>query len=165
MKRQEAELLRAEVEDVYQYAVASAKKVLTEEIAAIDIVKSLSDVRDKEVEMKPIIKKGDALRRNLSLARASDRCEVCTCDFNLADHHVLPKSVYPQHRFNKNNSVILCVPCHEMIELNREVLLVHMRARPRFDDRLNFYRTNEGINKNPPTIDYEKQYEDLLNEV
>ncbi len=165
MNEQDVESLKTKAETTYQTAIAFAKKELILNLDAIDVVKEMSDelnMKVAETEMKTIILRGDKIHRQMALERAGNQCELCWNSYHLENHHVLPKSVYPQHRFNFFNSCILCPVCHNMIELEPIILTKHMETRLQFRDRLSWYKENTGIGKNPTEVDYEKQFKELI---
>lgn len=53
--------------------------------------------------------------KKLVLKRDEYKCQVCYHLGNLVVHHIFPWSRYPIFRFNENNLVTVCVPCHKKI--------------------------------------------------
>ena len=108
--------------------------------------------------MKAIVKKGDKLIREYSLMRAGCRCELCNTDRDdLDSHHLLPKSVYPQHRHNPNNIAILCRrECHIMAEDHPEEFAEQAAESGRFADRLQWADDHRDTDKYPTEVDYEE---------
>lgn len=109
-------------------------------------------------------RKLDDFLRKICLDRVGNKCEVCGNGGTLDPHHVLPKSVYPQHRGQPMNIVVLCrIDCHGKAEGadGREWLLGEMIDSQRFYERMDFYADNVEVNKYPTEVDYEKQLEDL----
>ncbi len=117
--------------------------------------------------MKPVIIKGDRLLKQICLLRAEHRCEKCTSSLHELDpHHLLPKSVYPQHRHNPENIVILCRrKCHNLAELNPVKFLAEIRLKLNLKDRVVFYDENKDINPHPVSVDYEENLRQFLNKI
>ena len=113
--------------------------------------------------MDPIIKKGDALLREKNLKRANFKCEMCGTDQDRLDnHHLLPKSVYPQHRFRPENTTILCrKKCHYEAEVFPERFLSEAVLIPRLRDRVLWRDEHNKIGMNPVEVDYEGMFEVL----
>lgn len=108
---------------------------------------------------KPFVAKGDKLRREKALVRAGYRCELGCRVFgkhNLQDHHLLPKSVYPQHRFKLINSAILCVTCHDTAENDPDRFEEKALQSPALRDRMLWALENTGVDKYPTEVDYEE---------
>lgn len=108
--------------------------------------------------MKPIIKEGDKLIRERSLMRAGHRCELCTTTRDELDtHHMLPKTVYPQHRYKLENTAMLCrLKCHNMAENHPDQFADEIARTGRLTDRLQWANDNEGIDKYPIDVDDEE---------
>ena len=116
--------------------------------------------------MSSIIKQGAKLRRLLSLKRADYRCELCRKvigQSRLDDHHLLPKSVYPQHRFELQNSAILCkMECHPLAENDPEEFERRAIKFEKLRPRIIWARSNRGINKYPVEVDHDEAVSKLL---
>jgi len=63
-------------------------------------------------ERGKLIKKVDALFRQVILKERLKRCEWCGRTFRLQISHILPKGAYPRLRYFKPNVLLLCFPCH-----------------------------------------------------
>jgi len=113
--------------------------------------------------MHDAVKKGDALLREMNLKRADFKCEVCGTDQDTLDnHHFLPKSVYPQHRFNPDGTAILCRRrCHFEAENYPDQFLASAVQIERLQDRVLWHDINKGIGKYPSEVDYDDMFDDL----
>lgn len=105
--------------------------------------------------MNPIIKNGDLLLKRWCLERADFRFEMCDTQTDHIDpHHILPKSVYPQHRHNPENIAVLCrSECHNFAETKPRAFMKAARTKHKLQNRIMFYDKNKGINPNPPYVD------------
>ena len=108
---------------------------------------------------------GDKELRKRNLARAGDRCELCGSTYQPDNHHLLPKSVYPQHRFEKMNTTILCrLKCHNLAENHPEDFADAIAGKANFQERIEWVDEHRGIGKYPSEVDWEKMYNELMNE-
>jgi hypothetical protein len=113
--------------------------------------------------MNEFIKKGDKELRKRNLARAGNRCELCPSTYQLDNHHLLPKSIYPQHRFEPMNTVILCrLKCHDMAENHPIDFAEEFETNANLQDRADWVNEHKGIGKYPSSVDYEKMYNELM---
>ena len=44
------------------------------------------------------------------------KCQICGSKENLEAHHIFPKSLFPQFRFNVDKGITLCHECHKKTE-------------------------------------------------
>jgi hypothetical protein len=115
--------------------------------------------------MNPFVEKGDAELRERNLVRAYGRCELCGSTHEPDNHHLLPKSVYPQHRFEKMNTAILCRrKCHNMAENFPTAFTEAIQDKANFQERIQWVDEHKGIGKYPAEVDYEEMYETLMSE-
>lgn len=113
--------------------------------------------------MTDFVKKGDQELRKRNLERAVNRCELCKSTYMLDNHHLLPKSVYPQHRFEKMNTAILCrFRCHNLAENRPTDFANAIEMHPAFTQRIMWVNDHTGIGKYPRDIDYEEMYNVLM---
>jgi hypothetical protein len=113
--------------------------------------------------MTDFVKKGDTELRKRNLERAGGRCELCSSDYQPDNHHLLPKSVYPQHRFKAINTAILCRRrCHNMAENFPIEFEEAIFDKPAFHERVEWVNDNKGIGKYPSEVDYEEMYNELM---
>jgi hypothetical protein len=113
--------------------------------------------------MTDFVQKGDKELRKRNLARAGNRCELCGDTYEPDNHHLLPKSVYPQHRFEKMNTAILCRRvCHNMAENFPLKFADAIKDKPAFQERAEWVNDHKGIGKYPSKVDYEKMYDVLM---
>lgn len=43
------------------------------------------------------------------------KCYICGSKENLTIHHIQPKNLYPEEKYNVNNVILLCDKCHKRI--------------------------------------------------
>ena len=109
--------------------------------------------------MNKYIKPGEILLRQIALRRAGNQCEMCRDTYMLDNHHLLPKSEYPQHRLNPKGTVILCrMKCHDLAENHPKEFLAAARLNDNLVDRMIWFDQNRCIGKHPAKVDYEKHY-------
>ena len=53
------------------------------------------------------------------LKRDNYTCQICFVIGNLIVHHIFPWSKYPSFRFNDDNLVTVCIPCHKKLHGKR----------------------------------------------
>jgi len=115
--------------------------------------------------MSSYIKKGDILLKKHNLIRANNRCELCGATFELDNHHLLPKSVYPQWRFEKRNTVILCRrKCHNLAENFPIEFARIFKEKVRFKERVKWVEEHAGIGKYPTEVNWEEMFDNLMSE-
>lgn len=113
--------------------------------------------------MNDFIKKGEPILREICLARAGFKCELCNSEFMLDCHHILAKSVYPQYRLEPMDIIVLCrMQCHDLAENAPTKFLELAGEKKMLQDRLIWASLLRGINMNPTDADYEGQYDRLL---
>jgi len=113
--------------------------------------------------MNNFIPLGDQLLRKRNLERAGDRCELCNSAYCLDNHHLLPKSIYPQWRFEEMNTAILCrFKCHNLAENHPTDFLNEIEMKANFTERIMWVNEHMGIGKYPAEINYEEMYKELL---
>lgn len=68
-----------------------------------------------------VIKRCDALLRQVLLKTRKNKCEWCGEERTLHLAHILPKGTFPLLRFHRDNILLLCFFCH-MIKWHRNPL-------------------------------------------
>jgi hypothetical protein len=112
--------------------------------------------------MNPIIKKGDEELKKRNLERAGNKCELCNSTYQLDNHHLMPKSIYPQWRFEEMNTAILCrFRCHSLAENHPTDFANAIEMKANFHERIQWVNEHTGIGKYPADVDYEAMYEKL----
>ena len=115
--------------------------------------------------MNPFIKKGDKILRERNLARAGNKCELCSSTYQPDNHHLLPKSIYPQHRFEKMNTAILCrFRCHNLAENHPTDFAEAIQMKANFQERIHWVNEHTGIGKHPAEVEWEEMYNELMSE-
>jgi hypothetical protein len=113
--------------------------------------------------MTDFVKKGDQELRKRNLERAGNRCELCKSNYMLDNHHLLPKSVYPQHRFEPRNTAILCrFRCHNLAENHPLDFAEAIENNEAFRERVEWVSEHKGIGKFSYDCDYEEMYNELM---
>lgn len=101
------------------------------------------------------------LHKAKSMERAGKKCEICTATYTLQIYYLLSKALYPQHRFEMMNTVIICDHCKAIEKNNPGIFFKNLKARERFDERLLFYTENKSRTNPSIKVDYETQLEEL----
>ena len=113
--------------------------------------------------MQTIIIKGEKLLRDICLTRAGFKCELCDDTFLLDMHHILPKSIYAQHRLQPMNIIILCrLQCHNVAERYPVEFMKKFLESTILPERVSWILKNIDVNRYPTEVNYEAQYEKLL---
>ena len=113
--------------------------------------------------MIDFVEKGDTELRKRNLHRTRGRCELCGSNYQPDNHHLLPKSVYPQHRFEKMNTAILCRRrCHNMAENFPMEFTEAIKDKPAFRERVQWVSDHKKIGMHPSEVDYEAMYNELM---
>lgn len=60
-------------------------------------------------------------------------CQKCGIPHPLSVHHILPKSLYPDKKFDVNNMITLCCNCHTI--LHKRVSLKDMKPGSKYLSR------------------------------
>jgi hypothetical protein len=113
---------------------------------------------------KNVIKEADKYLYAFCLVRADYKCEKCGNRTDDQDpHHILPKSVYPQHRHNPSNIAILCRrKCHIMAEDHPQQFALEIALCGNLDERHTWALENVGKNKYPIDVDYDENFRFLM---
>jgi hypothetical protein len=113
--------------------------------------------------MEQVVKDGDVVLKKRNLERAGNKCELCNSTYQLDNHHLLPKSIYPQWRFEKMNTAILCrFRCHNLAENHPTDFANAIQMKANFTQRIMWVNEHTGIGKYPTEINYGEMYDELM---
>lgn len=113
--------------------------------------------------MHELIIQGLPILKAKCLERAGYKCEVSGRNPVILDnHHILPKSVYPQWYLEPMNMIILSREWHVVAEEHAEEFLEGLKRNPKLADRVAWVEEHRGINKYPIDIDYRGMFDKLM---
>jgi 5-methylcytosine-specific restriction endonuclease McrA len=78
---------------------------------AVDYYLGIPYINKYSSEPRPNIEKW----RKSVYERDEYKCQICQADHNLNAHHIMGWKNYPDYRYDIDNGITLCLPCHQNV--------------------------------------------------